>query len=276
MLFSNLFPPKDLWAAAKRGDVLAIERLFRSGHDINAKKRTLSVEGATPLHVAAETGQWKAVQKLAELGARIDAKDDAGTTALMVAVSGHHEAVVHLLIELGAKPGVQNRAGQSALDLAAFEGLEELVAKLLRMGAGAGVGNGRSRSAPIGWAVHGGKLSILELLIQFGADVNVPCALGFPLSLAALERRIDIARFLLDNGADPNHQDQPPSGYTVLMSAVAGGELEIVDLLVTRGASINDLNPCINQTALDLAESRSRTSIASFLRAHGAKRATEA
>ncbi len=50
----------------------------------------------------------------------------------------------------------------------------------------------------------------------------------------------EIVELLLDSGADPNFQDE--SGYTPLMLSANFGMLEITDLLISRGASLNAIN----------------------------------
>jgi hypothetical protein len=45
MLFEILFKPKDLFAAAKRGDAKAIEELAAAGHDVTARQSGFVREG---------------------------------------------------------------------------------------------------------------------------------------------------------------------------------------------------------------------------------------
>src|SRR5687767_38751 len=98
-----LLPATDLWRAAKLGDVPRIRQLVALGADANAKKRTLNIEGETPLHFAARHDQPNAIRALVELGANIDLKDDHGDTPLAEAVAhGASSSTIELIMALGA------------------------------------------------------------------------------------------------------------------------------------------------------------------------------
>jgi len=55
-----------------------------------------------------------------------------------------------------------------------------------------------------------------------------------PLQLACITSQMEVACFLLDQGADINARDA--CGWTALYEACVGGNLEIVQLLMSRGA----------------------------------------
>lgn len=273
MIFGKLFPPKNLWSAAKRGDILAIERFIAEGQDVNAKRQT--VDGETPLHVASRAGQIGAIRLLVNRGANINAKDSERMTPLMAAITEKQNSeVIDLLIALGANINAQDKAGMTALDCAAFSCYNQLVELLIRRGAKPNVGEGRRRSSPIEHCVSGENLLGLKLLIAAGADANATDAGRSPLSTAAVFGRVEYVRLLLDAGAVP-YQQPDGGGYTELMSAVAGGNLEIVKMFVKAGADKNVLNPILMETALDIAENRDKAEIAAYLRSVGAKRAKE-
>lgn len=276
MIFKNLFKPNDLWSAAKRGDVPAIEQFVAAGHDVNTIRRTLNVEGETPLHFAARAGQTGAIKTLVQHGAKINGKDDTGGTPLMYAVTdSKREDVIELLLDLGASIDAQDKLGLTALDRAAFDGDGKLAALLLKRGAQLNVGNGERRSSPVGKCISSGNIEVLKLLLQAGADVNAPIGGNSPLADAAVDGRIDFVKELLAAGADPNQTSPPPSGFTPLMSAVAGGRLEILETLVTAGANVNAVNEVMSQSALDIAEDRKRHTIVEFLKSVGARHAKD-
>jgi ankyrin repeat protein len=60
-----------------------------------------------------------------------------------------------------------------------------------------------------------------------------------PLSAAAKEGRLEVVRYLLDEGADINLR--PPSGYTAVGLACIMGRVEAAALLLARGADISPL-----------------------------------
>ncbi len=90
---------------------------------------------------------------------------------------------------------------------------------------------------PLHGAIFGGHESTVQLLIERGADLETvstgSIAQVRPLGTAAFVRRADLARLLLDAGADPNGQ---AVGGTALDTALANADDEMIELLDARGA----------------------------------------
>jgi len=142
-------------------------------------------------------------------------------------------------------------------------------------------------------ALHG-ELEAVNALIARGARVNLPvaAALGYiedfrrllpnadtrdrhlALALASQFGRVEIARLLLDAGEDPNRYN-PVGGHshsTPLHQAAASGYVELVRLLVERGARL-DLKDILWQgTPADWARHEGRTEIEAYLRAQERER----
>ena len=91
---------------------------------------------------------------------------------------------------------------------------------------------------PLHLAIFGGHESTVRLLIERGADLETVSTASIaqvrPLGTAAFVRRADLARLLLDAGADPN--GQAAGGGTALDTAVANADDEMIELLDARGA----------------------------------------
>ncbi|KEQ94107.1 hypothetical protein AUEXF2481DRAFT_54524, partial [Aureobasidium subglaciale EXF-2481] len=94
--------------------------------------------------------------------------------------------------------------GPNALNQAAADGDEEEVRRLLEQGASV-EGILDDRQTPLQFAAQEGHTRIVQLLIEYGADINAlgynGSALETPLQAAAVSDRIAIARLLLDRGA---------------------------------------------------------------------------
>lgn len=111
----------------------------------------------------------------------------------------------------------------------------------------------------------------MQLLHFAGADINVRGNCCMPLFLAAGEGRLDIVRYLLDEGADVNVRER--FGHTPLAEAAYYGHVPVIKELVFRGADLNVIGE--GGTALDIAISKNNTAAADLLRHHGGKRARE-
>lgn len=89
-------------------------------------------------------------------------------------------------------------------------------------------------------AARSGKIAIVQLLLDNGADVNVRIGgrCGSALAVAAHERKKAIVQLLLDNSADVNAKLSGSYG-SALAAAAYGGDEAIVQLLLDNGADVN-------------------------------------
>ncbi|XP_037428755.1 poly [ADP-ribose] polymerase tankyrase-2-like [Triticum dicoccoides] len=100
---------------------------------------------------------------------------------------------------------------------------------------------------PFQTAARLGNLDVIRCLVEeLGFDVNAGSQDGITaLANAAMDERIDVMRYLLDHGADPNKQDN--LGFVPLQCAAKKGRDEAAKLLLSRGASVDiaphDLTP---------------------------------
>ncbi|KAF8418001.1 ankyrin repeat-containing domain protein, partial [Terfezia claveryi] len=130
---------------------------------------------------------------------------------------------------------------------------------------------------PLHVAAYYGRLDIVTLLLERGADINLAAGYyGTALCAAASQSKLEIVSLLLDRGADIN----VAAGYygTALCAAASQSKLEIVSLLLDRGADINATIDSHHGTALYAAASHSKLEVVSLVqaiaRAEGAVEAT--
>ena len=123
------------------------------------------------------------------------------------------------------------------------QGLHEALAKgdysnalkMIQQGADIEAKDPGAGASALHYAVMGGKMPIIELLIARRADVNSRTRNGTtPLHTAVLYGRADAARLLIDNGAEINAQSA--SGATPLALAEAAKNKPVIDLLRGHGA----------------------------------------
>lgn len=85
------------------------------------------------------------------------------------------------------------------------------------------------------WAIEGGHLETVKMLLERGADVNQENEWGqTPLMLAAKEGQSSILNALLDKGANINQQSKF-GGMTALMWAAIEEKITCVKTLIDRG-----------------------------------------
>lgn len=85
-------------------------------------------------------------------------------------------------------------------------------------------------------AVHKGDIKKVQELLDKGAEIN-EWNFGTALIFAASENRLEIARLLIDKGADLNALGK--NGWTALGCAAAEDYGDMVDLLIGKGADID-------------------------------------
>jgi uncharacterized protein len=94
---------------------------------------------------------------------------------------------------------------------------------------------------PLIWAARSGSLDAISLLLDAGADINLPGSTGddwdaTPLQHAILQRQPAAVRLLLDRGADLNRSGGPGNSLTPLLLSAGDPDPAILTLLLAHGA----------------------------------------
>jgi ankyrin repeat protein len=184
-----------------------------------------------PLHHAAAKNRARMVRLLLDLGADPNASDAIGATPLTTASQDHADpTIVTMLLAAGAKPDFM-----SALYLERYEWAEIMLKDdPLRIGP-----DGRDTVA-LHLSVSKKNAVAVRWLIAHGVDVNAKRNLWdcnhTALHMTAESGATDMARMLLDAGADPNVRDDKYDA-TVLAWAEFCEQPEIAELVRKRGGS---------------------------------------
>ncbi|RWS14907.1 Tankyrase-1-like protein [Dinothrombium tinctorium] len=253
--------------AAGYNRVEIVEHLLSRGADVHAKDKG----GLVPLHNACSYGHYEVAELLLKKGANVNVTDLWKFTPLHEAAAKGKYDIVKLLLKYGAKPNKKNRDGHVPLDLvkdgdqdiidlltgdaalldAAKKGHLSRVMKLLTpSNINCRDSQGRN-STPLHLAAGYNNLEVAEFLLENGADVNALDKGGLiPLHNAASYGHIDIAALLIKYNAQVNATDR--WGFTPLHEAAQKGRTQLCALLLNHGANPN-LKNHEGQTALDLA-----------------------
>ena len=118
-------------------------------------------------------------------------------------------------------------------------------------------------------AALNGDINALKQSLNEGANPNYAQDTYTPLMAAANNGFDDIARTLLDKGANVNAVKEGECGYTAIWLAAYTGRDSTVSLLAERGANLNAAGGCENETPLQIAQRYSRASTVSLIESLG-------
>lgn len=298
----NQFGTSALTEASIIGNAPIVEALLKAGADPNFK----NLDGETPLMAAARSGKVDAAKALLSAGADINAKESwGGQTALMwAAAQGQADMVKFLaskdaLLNLHGKanqwerkiiqeprPKDMNKGGFAALHYAAREGCIACVENLLAAGADPDVQDPDGET-PLLLALQNMHFDAAAALVKGGADLDKwdlygrsPIYMAADVSTLPMKGNgavavipsadkltaVDVARMMLEKGANPNIQlkRRPPyrdvpqdrggdgmlaQGATPMLRAARGGDDKFVALLIEYKALV-DLPSKENTTPL--------------------------
>jgi ankyrin repeat protein len=288
----NEFGTSAIAEAAIGGYADVVAALLEGGADAN----TVNAEGETPLMAVARNGNLAAATALLDAGADVNAIELWGQqSALMWAAAQKQPAMIKLLIARGAdvdargavrnwerkvikepRPKDMNQGGFTPLLYAAREGCIECARELAAGGADLDLADPH-RVTPLVLAIMNMHFDFAAYLIEAGADVNKWDLYGrSPLYMAVdtstlpvmgngamvvlpsmdKRRAIDVARLLLEKGANVNAQlkRRPPyrnvpqdrggdsilsQGATPLLRAARAGDTPMAELLLANGALVD-------------------------------------
>jgi len=204
-------------------------QLLKGGADPN----TVTAEGVSPLMYAADKGNLYLCKILIRKGALVNTKPDDGTSALHAAVKNNHTEVALFLLENNANPNLQDKNQRTPLHYACAYGYPRAADFLLYYGADPDMRDLVNR--PLMITAYYGDSIMTDLLLQFGADVNLA---GFfkdtPLIIASQQNQLHIAKMLHKAGADINLRNN--SNLSALDMAVFKGHKEMAEYLLSIGA----------------------------------------
>ena len=253
--------------AVVNGDLSKLQSLLQTYPDLAQARSTRFTHRATLLHYIAANGTEDHRQKsppnavavataLLDAGAAPDALATfygGECTTLSLLISSHHPAQAGVqvpLIDLVVARGASVYPVETALVF----GYREAAEALIRHGA----------PVTLPTAAALGQAAGVEALLPT-AD---PLSRHRALALAAQSGQLETTQMMLDAGEDPNRFNPPGThGHsTPLHQAALAGHLEVVRLLVERGARLDICDTIHQGTPLGWAEYGKQPKIAEYLK----------
>lgn len=179
---------------------------------------------------------------LADHPQEVNKTDLLGRTALWWAVRRDDEVNSLILLDHGAEPSIANAAGRSPLHNAAAQGNLSLVDALLSHGADVHQKSFEGKTALQVVGVYGVKEDVLitKRLLDAGSDIDGKD--GYcrtPISLCCFDINLNIARFLLEHGADTRIPDV--KGWLPWHWAIYDGAAKIVSLYLGHNCDLSEV-----------------------------------
>lgn len=253
--FGANFTPDDLLFAVRKDNPEMVRWLLEKGVDVNARDEY----GNSALSETAGWGAVACVKLLIEAGADVHAENHVSTQAINEASTLD---IARMLVEAGADLNFISGEGYTLLKSATEALNVEMVRTLLDMGAATDAETERYTTTPLYVAVQHDDFEIAKLLLDAGANPNAQTGdLWFPLSHA---QSIEMVQLLLDNGADIHLRDE--IGQDALCSQ---DDPEVAAYLIQAGAQVNPEQPHFGQPLREAAN-KNRLEIMRVLLQHGA------
>jgi ankyrin repeat protein len=238
------------WAAS-RDDLAMAEMLVRAGANVRATTR---LGGLTPLWMASQTGNARLIELLLDAGADANGATTLGVTPIMMAAAVGSVDAVKLLVIRGANVNaVEATYGQSALMFAAARNRPAAIEVLIELGAKTDTST-KVRMPPAPRGRRAGP---------------APAAPGAQTPAAPSTTPASPDQLPAGNPEEPREAQEPMGGLTPLLYAVRQGHREAVQVLLDRGADINQVS-ADKTSPLMMAVINGRFDLAMYLLERGA------
>ncbi|VUZ44566.1 unnamed protein product [Hymenolepis diminuta] len=180
--------------------------------------------------------------------------ESSNESALTLCCNGGYTDLARLLLERGADKEHRDKKSHTPLHTAVYANQRSIVNLLLEFGVDIEAQVERTKDTALSIACSHGRLEIAEDLLARGANKEHRNFSDYtPLSLAASGGFVDVIQLLLKNGAEINSRTGSKLGISPLMLASMNGYTEAVKVLLENGADINAQIETNKNTALTLA-----------------------
>jgi len=221
-----------LYNAVESDNESRVKRFLKKGDNPNGDGNPRNI----PIITAAEKNLYHMVQLLAENNANINIQNHIGFTPLMEATIQRNNRIMSYLLRNDANLEIKANNGATALMVAVNADNIRGARLLLEGNANPNIYDNNGSSPLMKTISLGKNPDMVELLVEFGADVNAKSPDGTPVLMAYPYRdRIAVYKELIAHEADLNITNA--EGQTPLIKAVLEGNLEMVKILMEHGAN---------------------------------------
>jgi ankyrin repeat protein len=269
LLNATFLQSQEIFDAVRNNELEKVKVLVKNDASlVNIKDEA----GNTPLHNAAITGSFEIIGYLLSKGADINAQNMQLNTPLHEAIQSRKENTACLLIEKGADLSKINIHEQTPLHRAASANQKRAGKMLITKGTEIDPVDRYKRTPFLLVARQTGDVEFGKLLLNKGAEINVKDQDNqMALNLAAWKGFNDFIDFLLDNGAEYDTTrggdrwmltgsarcgssrlfkvvldkeskllSDESFSKSVMHTAIMGGSVEIVNLLLSKNIPVNN------------------------------------
>lgn len=234
--------------AANTGNQEIVKKLLTAGADINI--RSPLYYNSTALMEVAANQNVEMAKLLIDNGADVHLVDSFGDPAINWASYYGHVPLVDLLVQKGASWEVESEHG-SAIEVAMKQWNDELLSYFIDKGAGEPL-TGEEKALAI--AIRQGDLDAAKQLIGKGGSVDLKDELATPILInAASGGNVDMVNLLISKGVNLDVMNKV--GQTAIGRAAYFGHLEVVKALLNSRVDVNltdekyELSPLISAAA---------------------------
>ncbi|XP_061384564.1 L-asparaginase 1-like [Danaus plexippus] len=179
---------------------------------------------------AIEHDDLRAVKKMLDMGADVNAQNSEGKTVLYEAILRGNMPIVEYLLKSGANVHLKTRCGETPLLTAIHKDDHTIISLLRQCGAHLANVDTKPVAEMLSLAARSGVVHKLESLRAAGSELNLPDEIGqTPLHKAVLCNNPAVVRYLLSQGVDKETKDS--LGFTPMDCAIKLELTNIIDML---------------------------------------------